>query len=420
MAAIYADPHVAAREMLVEVEQPDGSRPVTLAGQPIKMTGRHTGVRRPPAAARRTHRRDPRRGGVATDERRWRRHRSTVCGSRSTQGIATLWLDRPAKRNAVTYDMWIGIAAHCERLAADDAVRLLVVRGAGDHFCAGADIAGMGDVSGGAYKRANEAADAALAAFPKPSIAVITGACVGGGTEIAVACDLRLADTTSRFGITPARLGIVYPASATARVVRLIGPSATKHLLFSAELIDAERALRIGLVDEVHDPAVLADRVRELTVLMAGERSLLTQMASKEIVDSLAADDRVDPEVEERWSRVAAAGSDPAEGVAAFVERRRTELHLDTGGGAEMTDRMTALVGGVGPQWERREVDVPVPRPGQLLVRVRAAGLNRADLRDAPRHVQPRPSTAADVHRRAGAGRRGRRRRRRRRRVGRR
>lgn len=237
-------------------------------------------------------------------------------------GIATLWLDRPAKRNAVTYDMWNGIAAHSERLAADDTVRLLVVRGVGDHFCAGADIASMSDVSGGAYRRANEAADAALARFPKPSIAVITGACVGGGTEIAVACDLRLADTTSRFGITPARLGIVYPASATARVVRLVGPSATKHLLFSAELIEADRALRIGLVDEVHDPGQLDDRLRQLAELMANERSLLTQMASKEIVDALDADGGVDPSVEQRWGRAVAAAGDAAEGIAAFVERR--------------------------------------------------------------------------------------------------
>jgi len=237
-------------------------------------------------------------------------------------GIATLWLDRPAKRNAVTYDMWNGIAAHSERLAADDSVRLLVVRGVGDHFCAGADIASMSDVAGGAYRRANEAADAALAGFPKPSIAVITGACVGGGAEIAVACDLRLADTTSRFGITPARLGIVYPASATARVVRLVGPSATKHLLFSAELIEADRALRIGLVDEVHDPGQLDDRLRQLSELIANERSLLTQMASKEIVDALVADGGVDPSVEQRWGRAVAAAGDAPEGIAAFVERR--------------------------------------------------------------------------------------------------
>jgi enoyl-CoA hydratase/carnithine racemase len=181
-------------------------------------------------------------------------------------------------------------------------------------------------VSGSAYKRANEAADAALAAFSKPSLAVITGACVGGGTEIAVACDLRLADSTSRFGITPARLGIVYPASATARVVRLIGPSATKHLLFSAELIDVERALRIGLVDEVHAPDALDDRVAELTALLAGQRSLLTQMASKEIVDALSSDGRVDPELERRWGRAVATSGDPAEGVAAFAERRSPEF----------------------------------------------------------------------------------------------
>src|SRR5690606_28746132 len=126
--------------------------------------------------------------------------------------------------------------------------------------------------------------------FPKPTVAVIRGSCVGGGAQIAVACDLRIADTSSRFGITPARLGIVYPVGATERVVRLIGPSAAKPLLSTAEIIDADRALRIGLVDELHDPARLADRVDELTVLLTTERSLLTQMASKEIVDAAVRD----------------------------------------------------------------------------------------------------------------------------------
>lgn len=236
--------------------------------------------------------------------------------------IATLWLDRPAKRNAVTFDMWVGIAECCRQFAADASVRLLVVRGAGDHFCAGADIGGLADGNGGAYRRANEAADAALAAFPKPTVAVITGACVGGGTEIAVACDLRIADTSSRFGITPARLGIVYPASATARVVRLIGPSSTKHLLYTAELIDAEQALRIGLVDEVHPVGALEARVEELTHRMGSERSLLTQMASKEIVDALGSDSDSLASIEARWVRAAAASSDATEGIAAFTERR--------------------------------------------------------------------------------------------------
>ena len=172
-------------------------------------------------------------------------------------GIATLLLRRPAKRNAVTYDMWLAIAEHCRALARDPSVRVLLVRGEGAHFCAGADIAGLADTDQAQYQRDNAAADEALASFPKPTIAVITGACVGGGTELAVACDLRIADATARFGITPARLGLVYPAPAVARVVRLIGPSLAKHLLYSAELIDGERALRIGLIDELHPPGEL-------------------------------------------------------------------------------------------------------------------------------------------------------------------
>ena len=188
-------------------------------------------------------------------------------------GIATLTLRRPAKRNAVTYDMWLAIAEHCRALARDPSVRVLLVRGEGAHFCAGADIAGLADADQAQYQAANAAADEALASFPKPTIAVITGACVGGGTELAVACDLRIADATARFGITPARLGLVYPAPAVARVVRLIGPSPAKHLLYSAELIDAERALRIGLIDELHPPGEL-ERPRRRAGRPAGPQAI--------------------------------------------------------------------------------------------------------------------------------------------------
>lgn len=237
-------------------------------------------------------------------------------------GVATLWLNRPHKRNAVTHDMWLGIAEHCHRMGSDPAIHVLVVRGSGEHFCAGADIAGLASMSADEYERANTAADEAIASFPKPTIAVVTGACVGGGTEIAVACDLRIADDTARFGITPARLGIVYPAGAVARVVRLVGPSAAKHLLYSAELLDADRALRIGLVDELHTPSQLHDRLEALTELLANQRSLLTQMASKEMVDAAARHGTIDPAISARWREEVADSSDPAEGIAAFLERR--------------------------------------------------------------------------------------------------
>jgi enoyl-CoA hydratase/carnithine racemase len=218
--------------------------------------------------------------------------------------------------------MWMAIAEHCHALARDSTVRLLVVRGQGEHFCAGADITGLAAADPREYQRANVAADQALASFPKPTIAVITGACVGGGTELAVACDLRIADTTARFGITPARLGLIYPAQAVARVVRLIGPSPAKHLLYSAELIDAQRALRVGLIDEMHPPEQLGDRVTQLADRLARRRSLLTLMASKEMVDAVAEHGTIPPEVVTRWTRTLAESSDPAEGIASFLERR--------------------------------------------------------------------------------------------------
>jgi enoyl-CoA hydratase/carnithine racemase len=243
------------------------------------------------------------------------------------RGVATLWLNRPAKRNAVTYEMWVGIGEHARRLAADPAVRILVVRGTGEHFCAGADIAGLSatgfGAEGGNYQRANEAADEALASFPKPTLALITGYCVGGGAEIAVACDLRIADHTARFGITPARLGLVYPAVAVERVVRLIGPAASKHLLYTAELIDADRALRLGVVDEVHSPDELHGRTDALTDLIARRRSLLTQMASKEMVDSAVAGAPIGAAISRRWRRALSESDDPREGIAAFLERRQ-------------------------------------------------------------------------------------------------
>lgn len=237
-------------------------------------------------------------------------------------GVATLWLNRPAKRNAVTHAMWSAIAAACEELAGDEGVRVLVVRGVGGHFCAGADIGERGTVDADAYLAATRAAEGGLHDFPKPTVAFVTGSCVGGGAEIAIACDLRIADTTARFGITPARLGIEYPPFAVERAVRLLGPSATKHLLYSAELIGADRALRIGLVDEVHEPEAAADRLDAFTTLLATERSALTQQASKQLVDAVVDQGSIDPALARRWAAEVAASPDQREGAAAFAERR--------------------------------------------------------------------------------------------------
>ncbi|HCA85829.1 MAG TPA: enoyl-CoA hydratase [Streptomyces sp.] len=232
-------------------------------------------------------------------------------------GIATVTIHHPAKRNAMTAAMWRELPVLLERLAADPSVRALVLTGSGGTFCAGADIGELGTAGqddGGPQSLA-AAAEEALAAFPKPTLAAVRGYCVGGGCQLAAACDLRFAAEGSSFGVTPARLGIVYPATATRRLTRLVGPATTKYLLFSAELIGAERALRTGLIDELLSADALDARVAEFTRVLAS-RSLLTQAAAKEFANG------AEPARAEHWAEQARGSGDPAEGVAAFLERR--------------------------------------------------------------------------------------------------
>ena len=235
--------------------------------------------------------------------------------------VATLTLNRPEKRNAVRMSMWAAIEAHVRALAGDPAVKVLVVRGQGEHFCAGADISELTNGPSGDYARVNWAAEEALADFPGPTIAMIRGNCVGGGVSIATACDLRFASEEAIFGITPAKLGIVYPTNALERATRLIGPSATKHLMYSGELIDAERALRIGLVDEVHPADRVQERVdRFVEVLL--ERSHLTQVATKSMVDEVVRDGRVKPANTLHWESEMDSSGEVREGVSAFLAKR--------------------------------------------------------------------------------------------------
>ncbi|MFE3093208.1 enoyl-CoA hydratase/isomerase family protein [Streptomyces sp. NPDC059248] len=248
------------------------------------------------------------------------------------EGVATVVIRHPAKRNAMTTAMWRTVPVLLERLAADPAVRVLVLTGEGDTFCAGADISslrGPGDApDSGADPRTPQelavVAEEALAAFPKPALAEVRGYCVGGGCQLAAVCDLRFAAADAWFGVTPARLGVVYPPSSTRRLVELVGPSAAKYLLFSGELIDSARALRTGLVDEVLPPADLGPRVAAFARILAG-RSQLTQVAAKEFAAGRpGVADRADRVA--HWAAVAAEqarpGGDTAEGVAAFLERR--------------------------------------------------------------------------------------------------
>ncbi|QEV21409.1 enoyl-CoA hydratase/isomerase family protein [Streptomyces alboniger] len=230
-----------------------------------------------------------------------------------TDGVATVVIDHPAKRNAMTADMWRRVPPLFAGLAADPAVRVVVLTGEGETFCAGADISSLREAPEAAQELAVRAEDA-IAAFPKPTLAAVRGYCVGGGSQLAGVCDLRFTEEGAMFGVTPAKLGIVYPASSTRRLVSLVGPATAKYLLFSGELIDAQRALRTGLVDEVLPAGGLDKRVAEFAGILAS-RSQLTQAAAKEFAAG-----RTDRDA--YWAAEQARDGDIAEGVAAFLERR--------------------------------------------------------------------------------------------------
>jgi enoyl-CoA hydratase/carnithine racemase len=239
--------------------------------------------------------------------------------------VARLTIDRPEKRNAMTAAMWAGLPGVLEGLATDPDVRVLVVTGAGPSFCAGADISDL--LSGpdpadpmAAVRRDNLAAQAALRDFPKPTVAMIRGHCIGGGVELAASCDLRFADPSAVFGVTPAKVGIVYTPSSTKALIDLVGPAMTKYLLFSGELIDADTALRAGLVDRLVAAADLEDEVHRFADVLAS-RSALSQRATKQVIAALTAGSDGEAEVA-RWYRETVSAGELAEGVAAFADRR--------------------------------------------------------------------------------------------------
>lgn len=236
--------------------------------------------------------------------------------------IATLTIDRPARRNAMTYEMWAALPDLMASIPAS--VRVLVIRGT-EHFSAGADISEFKTLRNGPagarrYSAAVHAGERAIATWPRPTIAAITGVCVGGGCEIALACDIRLAADNARFGITPAKLGIVYNATSTRQLVQAVGPAWAKQILFTADLLDAATALRIGLVNETHPPTELHERATTLAKRIAAVAPISIQGA-KQIINRNTTAPAEDEETQSLYD-AAVLSPEYAEGVAAFLAKR--------------------------------------------------------------------------------------------------
>ena len=176
--------------------------------------------------------------------------------------IVTLTLNRPSVRNALDFALARAIESATRELAQDETVRAVILRGAPPAFCAGADLTERLSLSPDErtlHTEAIAAAVEALADLPVPTVAVITGACLGGGAELALACDLRFADTTARIGFPEVRRGIFPGAGGIVRLPQLIGPGRAADVLFSGRTLDAHEAYQIGLVDRLCQPGQLDD-----------------------------------------------------------------------------------------------------------------------------------------------------------------
>lgn len=243
--------------------------------------------------------------------------------------LARLSIDRAAKRNAVTQAMWEQLPGLLAEAAADPAVRMLLLASATPGiFCAGADIAELlANKDDAGWRSANQAAinraQHDLARLPLPTLAFIDGDCVGGGCGLALACDMRIATPRARLGITPAKLGLVYPLHDVKLLTDLVGPGQAKRMLYTGALLDAAEALRIGLVEAV---AETPDALVEPILANAPSSMGAIKGFVRRVLDGQAADDAETLAV----FADAFTGADFIEGTTAFVEKRAARFGPDT------------------------------------------------------------------------------------------
>lgn len=242
-------------------------------------------------------------------------------------GVATVWIDRRAKRNALTQQMWDQLTGLVHAASDNLAVRALLIRSAVPGvFSSGADINEYrdfaGDVDWGMSSQVRVGrALGAIRAVPVPAIAVIDGPCIGGGSGIALACDLRVASERSTFAITPAKLGLVFPHEDTTALVDLVGAATAKRILLTGFRFNAQWALARGFVDEVH-PADQLDVAVDALMAEFMAMAPTSVRAMKRVVDLVQQGVRgATPETDELVER-ALRGADHREGVTAFLERR--------------------------------------------------------------------------------------------------
>ena len=247
--------------------------------------------------------------------------------------IGWIIFNQPEKRNAVSQEMWEAMPGYVKELTADDAIRVVVLRGAGDQaFVSGADISQFKDkrknmADEEEYRRISARGQDSLTTLQKPLMAMIHGFCVGGGVGVALTCDIRIASDDARFGIPAARLGLGYHYRGMDKLMALVGPAYTKEIFFSARTdFSAQDALRMGLINQVVPKAELEKFTRDYALKIA-QNAPLTLRSAKETVNQLLrpAAER-DLALLDKLIADCFNSQDYQEGVKAFGEKRRPKF----------------------------------------------------------------------------------------------
>jgi enoyl-CoA hydratase/carnithine racemase len=253
-----------------------------------------------------------------------------LAARRDHVGVVTF--NQPSKHNAVSVDMWGGLGEILDEFAADDTVRVVVVTGAGGRaFVSGADISQFEQQRNNAdaqraYDQQTSKGREKLTRFPKPTIAMIRGYCLGGGLAIAMQTDLRIATPDSQFGIPAAKLGIAYGLEGLHNLVSLVGPANARMIMYTGERFGADEALRIGLVNRLVAADELENHVFDLAQTIANNAPLSVAASRLTIRQLLLDPQERDFDAVQRASVAAFDSQDYREGRAAFLEKRKPQF----------------------------------------------------------------------------------------------
>ncbi|GLR88983.1 enoyl-CoA hydratase [Bradyrhizobium iriomotense] len=249
-----------------------------------------------------------------------------------TDGVGVIIFNNPDKRNAMSLEMWEGFGQALTSLRDDDAVRVVILRGAGGKaFVAGADISQFETQRHNAaasedYAKRSAAQRALLAYYPKPTIACIQGFCLGGGMQVAMLADIRIAAASSQFGIPAAKLGIAYGYDGLRHLVSLVGPSWARLLMYTGMRIDAAEALRIGLVERVTPDDQLWGETMLIAETISQNAPLAIKAAKITIAEVLKDESQRDMEAIKAIGTACMDSEDFREGRQAFMEKRKPQF----------------------------------------------------------------------------------------------